>query len=117
MTNAERVLAYLRSISPREATNDEIVRGSGVQPHQQVFQITQRLLSEGTIAGSRAGGIWRFSVETYSRDETDQSSAVEHEEVGIGRAEAARGFEGLAQRVMSEHYGATLRARKLAGVP
>lgn len=60
MTNAEKVLAYLRSIAPTEATNSEIARRTDVKPHQQVFQITQNLMARRAIRGSQAGGSGTF---------------------------------------------------------
>lgn len=37
-----------------------IVARTGVRPHQQVFQITQRLLKDGRIAGRQSGRQWEF---------------------------------------------------------
>jgi len=68
MTNRERVLAYLSSIAPAEATNADICSGSGVEPHQQVFQITQRLVAEGFVWGRQYGKEWRFSLSASHPD-------------------------------------------------
>ena len=61
MTNEDRVFEYLRSISPHDATNSEIAAHTGVQPHAQVFQLTQRLYKTGKIKGSKDGD-WKFWV-------------------------------------------------------
>ena len=47
--NEKRVYDYLKSISLRCATNDDIRAAAEVEPHQQVFQITQKLMSKGLI--------------------------------------------------------------------
>jgi hypothetical protein len=60
MDNQDRVLAYLKAISPEDATNADIRSGTGVSPHQQVFQITQSLMKGGLIRGRQFGKEWRF---------------------------------------------------------
>jgi len=50
-TNKERVLDYLRSISPEEATNSQIREATGIEPHQQVFQLTHKLMQAGLVRG------------------------------------------------------------------
>ena len=52
MAHEDQVLDFLRSISPRDATNSEIVSHTGIRPHQQVFQLTQKLYKSGRIKGS-----------------------------------------------------------------
>ena len=47
MTDRERILAFLRSVSPRGATNGEILEATGIEPRHQVYQLTQELLEEG----------------------------------------------------------------------
>lgn len=59
-TNKQRVLGYLRSIAPAGATNSDIRKATGVSPHQQVYQITQKLLREGSIRGEMTAGSWVF---------------------------------------------------------
>ena len=77
MTNRDKVLRYLRSISPHAATNSQIRKATGVEPHQQVYQITQLLMGEGLIQGEQRGREWFFSVgeaqpisETHLRPES-----------------------------------------------
>jgi hypothetical protein len=55
MTNRERVLSFLQSIAPRDASNAEIVGRTGIKPHQQIFMITR-----DQIKGVQAGHEWRF---------------------------------------------------------
>ncbi len=65
-TNADKILSFLESISPQAVSNAEIVARTGVRPHQQVFQITQRLSRSGTIHGRRFGHEWQFWTEGAS---------------------------------------------------
>jgi hypothetical protein len=60
MSEADKVLGYLQSISPRRATNEEIRVNTGVKPHPKVYQITQRLLKAGQIEGRKVGLEWSF---------------------------------------------------------
>ena len=65
MTNTERVIAYLASIAPKAASNADIRSATGVKPHQQVFQITDRLMKEGTIKGRQFGKEWQFWIAAH----------------------------------------------------
>jgi hypothetical protein len=60
MNNAAKVFAFLLKVAAAKATNSDIVARTGIRPHQQVFQITQRLLAEKRISGSRIGREWHF---------------------------------------------------------
>jgi len=74
--NKELVLEYLRSIAPKVATNSQIRESTGIQPHQQVFQITQDLMSVGLIRGEQRGREWVFWAE---------ESAIGDKEIKIAR--------------------------------
>jgi hypothetical protein len=83
MTNRDRVLAFLRSIAPADASNAEIVARTGIKPHQQIFSITRDLMHAGEIRGLRAGRDWRFycgparsQIRTTAR-RTDKSNLPE----------------------------------------
>jgi hypothetical protein len=65
--NREKVLAYLKRISPEEATNAQIVESTGVNPHQQVFMITQDLLHRRLINGRRLGREWFFQFKKLDK--------------------------------------------------
>jgi hypothetical protein len=60
MSNRDRVLGFLQSIAPADASNSEIVARTGITPHQQVFMITRELRQTGQIQGVQAGHEWRF---------------------------------------------------------
>ena len=51
MTDTQRILAYLRSVSPRAATNSEILEGTGIEGRYLVYELTQELMGEGRIHG------------------------------------------------------------------
>lgn len=110
MTNKQRVLDYLRSISPEAATNSRIREATGIEPHQQVYQLTQKLILEGLIRGEHRGHEWFFWVaESAVVPPTPSGSTVR-------RPLTPRGFEVLARRVLSGHYGVGLSAGSVAGV-
>lgn len=114
-TNRERVLDYLWSVGPDGASNSDIVRATGIHSHQQVYMLTQQLMHHGRIKGEQRAGGWVFWA--------DESLAGQLASAGPAlraTGEAAltpAGFEDLAQRVMSAHYGVPLAPGQVAGVP
>jgi hypothetical protein len=60
MTNEERVLRAIDSNKAR-LTNADLSKLTGIQPHQQVFRLTQKLLKAKKIRGERRiGKEWHF---------------------------------------------------------
>ncbi len=55
MTNMERVRELFLRGDVTEATNSEIGRLTGIRPHQQVFQITDKLVKSGFLDCRRRG--------------------------------------------------------------
>jgi hypothetical protein len=104
MTNRERVLTYLRSISPRAATNREVRDATGIERHHEIYQLTQELMREGLIHGVQRGREWWFWV-----GEPDSVRLPRPIPRRRGRLKW-RQFEALAQRIMSEHYGVRLES-------
>lgn len=111
MTNRDKVLSYLRSISPQAATNSQISRATGVEPHQQVFQITQRFMREGVIRGRQEGREWLFWV-----GEADSVHAPTPTRLSGGHMTPSQ-FEALAGDVLSDYHGVALRPGSVATVP
>jgi WD40 repeat protein len=105
-TNKERILAYLRSITPSSATNSEIVANTGIRPHQQVYALTQELVTAGLILGEQIGREWSFRVSDSSLDvPTLGDSMTFKEESRL----TSRAFEALAREVMSARFGVGLK--------
>ena len=65
-TNKEKVFKLLQSVYPKSLANSEIVARTGIQSHQQVFQKTEELLTEGRISGAREENEWRFTFKGKS---------------------------------------------------
>jgi hypothetical protein len=118
MSNRDRVLQFLRSIAPQDASNAEIVARTGIRPHQQVFMITRDLSEAGLIRGVRSGHEWRYRSEgpkpTLSKEVFVPDT---HLPPADGDVSSPRQFELLAQRLMSRHYGVRLDPGKVPGVP
>ena len=110
MTNPDQVFEYLRSISPRDATNAEIAAHTGIKPHQQVFQITQNLYKSGRVKGSRGDGEWRFWIGPNPTIRINKATEP-------ASANSSAVFEEQARRVMSGYFGVPLAMGKVAGVP
>ncbi len=62
MSNIKKVLRYLQSIYPKKATNSDIRVNTKIDPHQQVFQITRKLMKSGQISGVQVGKEWHFQA-------------------------------------------------------
>ncbi len=124
MTNTKKILAFLAAQAPKRVTNSEIKAHVVVRPHQQVFQITQRLMNSGQIRGARRGGEWEFWVEGKLANEapTVPSSVKKDYEPTEKRIDTniiltPTHFEKYAGEVMSQRLGKPLRPGKLDGVP
>jgi hypothetical protein len=109
MANQDLVLEYLRSISPRDATNGEILAHTGIKPHPQVFQITQKLYKAGMIKGSKDGE-WKFWIGSNPVVQVSKLSPTI-------TADTSAAFEEQARRVMSKYFGMPLALGKVSGVP
>ena len=128
MTNEERVLAFLESIAPRSVTNAEIVSGTRIAPHAQVFQITARLKDRGTIKARRQGKEWLFAwsdkvLTDGVRPQIATSAGTKHFVAPSPPAtpecpyRSASAFEAAAAVAMGRHFGANLATGRIAGVP
>jgi hypothetical protein len=121
-TNRERVIGYLRSISPEGATNSEIREATGIEPHQQVFQLTHKLMQAGLIRGvqgAHGGNEWVFwateppAIQPPTPSRTSPKPVPAHP----AKALASHAFEQLARSVMSMRFGIPLVAGQVPGVP
>lgn len=114
-TNIERVLDYLWSVGPQGATNAQIRAATGIDPHQQVYMITQELKRKGKIASRRDGHEWVFFIGE-SPDDLLQSPGKVAPSTPLPKLNASQ-FEDLARQVFSQRFDTPLRPGQVAGVP
>ena len=104
MTDKERIIAFLRSLSPKAATNSEIQEGTGIESHNQVYQLTQELLEEGQIQGVKGERGWTFWLGTPDTLPEPIPAPRRRRPRGLG----PRKFEELARQKMSGHFNVKL---------
>ena len=125
MSNRDRVLDFLRSISPACATNSEIVSRTGIRPHQQVYQKTQELLTTGILFGRRVGNEWEFSINgdedrAHMAQPAGRASRIARTDCDCGLPNermTAASFEETARMVMGAHFNKPLYRGKVGSVP
>jgi hypothetical protein len=128
--NEQKVVAYIENIAPGWATNTDIELATQIHPHQQVFQITQRLMKAGMIIGEqgRSGreGEWTFSVLSWNIPVRNTQPAAQKPFVPPNQPEKVKtvkdnftpaDFERLAEQVMSRYFGKPLHKGSFPGVP
>lgn len=105
MSNIDIVLRYLQSIYPEKATNSDIGHGTGIQPHQQVFQITRKLRENVKITGYQIGREWYFQALTKGQQsQTNPQISQQPQETKM----TPRSFEGFAREKCSDLFGSQL---------
>ena len=114
-TNVERVLDYLWSAGPQGATNAQIRDATGIEPHQQVYMITQELKRKDKISSRRDGHEWVFFIGE-SPGELLQSPGRAASSTPLPKLNATQ-FEDLARQIFSQRFGVPLRPGQVAGVP
>ena len=114
-TNVERVLDYLWSVSPNDATNAEIRVATGIQPHQQVYMITSELVRREKIRSRKTGREWVFYIGETT-EEVLSSPGKAHPGTTTPSLSAAQ-FEELARRVFGKYFGVPLNEGQVPGVP
>jgi hypothetical protein len=98
MTDRERILAFLRSVSPRAATNSQILEATGIEDRHLVYELTQELVEEGRIHGVKRDRRWLFWIgepETMPEPVPARRPAPRL---------TRRQFEDLAREKMSARY-------------
>jgi len=117
MTHQEEVLGFLSRIAPQAASNAEIVSHTRIKPHQQVFQLTKRLMDEGSITGRREGREWYFSTEKEVAGKSKKRPTRNAKSASVnGGSLSPSEFEQLCQQVMSDWFNADLNPAMLKGV-
>jgi len=119
MTNSDKILEFLIRNSPNSFSNSDISNKTGVRPHQQVFQITRRLMDSGEINGRLFGKEWVFWVDRAMLAErtgpNDEPVRTQPSQKGAAH-DVAREFERLARTKMSGIFNTMLRERELPRV-
>lgn len=121
MNNQDRVLHYIKCNYPRKLTNSDIVIGTGIQPHQQVFQLTQKLLNVAQIQGIQIGNKWRFWAAHCKEPKDPNSNCLQTKVEPASIADRSSvvtpaQFEKIAAVAMGCHFGVTLDKGKIPGV-
>lgn len=107
MTNVEKVFDYLQRNAPNSFSNADLVNRTGVRPHNQVFQITRRLMEEGRIRGRLFGKDWLFWCENH---QTSPRAAPPSTPAQTPTEDAAeQDFLRLARWALSRFFGTALR--------
>ena len=114
MSNITRVLEYLLSIYPEEASNSQIHAATGIQSHQQIYKITEKLKKAGKISGRRVNRERFFSAPGGARIEAQPEAMPLASELN---SRTAFGFEILARKILSQHYGVELQPGHVSGIP
>lgn len=114
-THTNRILEYLWSIRPQHATNTDIREATGIQPHQQVYMLTQSLARQGKITSLRMGKTWEFFVGDAMGFQPPENKPPKARR-GATRSRAAQ-FEEFARQELGQKFGVPLRARQVPGVP
>jgi hypothetical protein len=118
-TNKEHILDFLWSVAPDYVTNSQIREATGIQPHQQVYLLTQELTHVGLIQGERRGREWVFRADESPTIQLTSPGRVAPAEMRteIRDRLSPHAFEELARSVMSAHLGIALVAGQVPGVP
>lgn len=124
MSNRDLILRHLRFLYPQEITNSDLVKATQIQPHQQVFQITSRLVEQGLITARKRGKEWYFKAKPSEPAPTQKTAAEpassaaspvpsisENETIGSAN------FEQMARDVFSNYFATDLRTGSLPGIP
>lgn len=118
-TNKERILDYLWSIVPDEASNSQIQKATGISSHQQVYMLTRELMGVGWIRGTQREREWAFCANesVYAQFISPGQPSPQLRHSSTGRDHALWGFCDQVWTVMSDHLGVTLESRGVPGVP
>lgn len=94
-----------------------IVSHTHIKPHQQVFQITKRLMDEGLINGRRVGKEWLFAAGPDTPEAPEKKPAKSAtQQAATGGPLFASAFEELARQVMSQEFDTELTPGRVNGV-
>lgn len=112
-TRKEDVMEYLESIYPDSATNSDIVRATGIKPHQQIFQKTAELKREGAITGWQVGREWHFRAKENSSEKNYKPTTLPQKVQKPGKM-TGRQFEVIARQKFSTYFN-TMLSEQIVG--
>jgi hypothetical protein len=114
--NEELVFRTIEQIRPDWISNSQLESRTGIEPHQQVFQITRRLMKSGLIDGEQRGREWFFR---FHNGPTSGKTSITERQLSRSSGSPAdcRIFESLARRLLSAYFGMSLAAGSLPDVP
>lgn len=121
-TNKERVLDFIWNKRPKRVTNTQVRQGTGVEPHQQVYQITREFREKQLVKATRRGRTWVFWMEESAQrpqiptKSTPRKARLKDSDKK-GQSLTPYEFESLARSVMSKHFGVALESGEIPGVP
>jgi hypothetical protein len=98
MTDEDRIIAYLRSLSPKAATNSEIQEATGIEAQHDVYDLTQALMLQGEIHGVKGDRGWVFWLG--EPEALPEPIRAPRRRRGLGPSK----FETLAREKMGEHF-------------
>lgn len=118
MSNAELLLQTIDRIWPDWVSNAQLRSRTGIEPHQQVFQLTRNLTNNGRIEGERRGKEWFFRAVRDPQHPVEVASLKKRASPGVpGPSNPPRDFESTARAILSSLSGVPLEPGRLANVP
>src|SRR5262249_54070617 len=104
----------IEQVWPDWISNSKLEAKTGVRLHQQVFQLTQKLMKQGAIRGERRGREWFFIATKLNRESVASNTEAPTQTVAV---RACTAFESRARVVLGARFGVRLMAGRLPGVP
>src|SRR5262249_3573876 len=110
--NEERIRQAIEQVWPDWISNSKLEAKTGVRLHQQVFQLTQKLMKQGAIRGERRGREWFFIATKLNRESVASNTEAPTQTVAVRDCTA---FESRARVVLGARFGVRLMAGRLPG--
>ncbi|MFZ5814455.1 MAG: hypothetical protein ACOY93_04045 [Bacillota bacterium] len=115
MTHRDRILAFLAERPSLWFDDDELARALQIRPRQAVNQICRKLHAAGQIRREQRDGKLRNSAAGAGLPAGAVAASLQSREEGPSMTPA--GFEALAARVLSQHFGVSLAPGSVRNVP
>jgi hypothetical protein len=116
MDNEQNILQAVENVWPRWISNAQLRSETGIKPHQQIFQLTRKLVTSGHIRGERRGREWFFSA--LRSPQTQPTPIIErNQQSNPINSHGSFGFESSARPALASFFGVPLNSGKLLNVP